>query len=89
MEEAEKSEPVLATIGMCTECGLMNRVDDGRCRECVARMTPEKVARMTPEKAELIERRIRTDPEFKRKCYELLTMPLARQAFVRNYGPVE
>lgn len=63
----------------------MKKVVAGKCDSCAGPLP----SRMTPEKAELVERRIRTDPAFKRKCYELLTVPLAKEAFLRNYGPLE
>lgn len=65
-------------IGKCPGCRAQSALKNGCCRSC---------SRFGPNFGELATR-IRSDAEFKRKCYEMLKTDLAREGFISTFGPI-
>lgn len=67
----------VAEIGKCTGCSKMSRLELQACEKCRSRWG---------KRCGVVMSRIRTDPEFARKCHEALADDKRKQEFVLMFG---
>ncbi len=71
--------PNIVSIGRCIGCDERDRLDDGVCRECLARR-----GRRWAE----LSHRCRTEPEFAARVLSQIVNERGRALFLRMYGHI-